>query len=245
EGDSSVERPPRPSSARLANPFNRLPSAVEPSAKSEAWTKADLYKPHPMVVTYACQRGVELRGISVEQHRQLESQLNAIQTELEKLGLSLPESFEHLIRNRGLLNAFRVPCHRIALGESIAQCPVKPRHRLLLFLQESQGCNYTYLSLDPSGHHEVVRTTYPYCLNPEEHLDEFHTDPNVYAYCPSFEEFLCWSFDETIESDQRSITRWLEWGDSYRDTGDLSLALLSYEVARTYDPLSKTVRERI
>ena len=245
EGDDSIRRPPKPPPSRLASPFGQLPPPLESNAETESWARADLYKPHPAVVTYACQRGVELRGIDSQKHNQLLTHLDAVRTQLEPLGMTLPLSFEQLLCDRTKLNAFRVPCHWIELSELVSPCPVNPNRQLVLFLHESQGCNYTYLSFDPSGQHEVVRTTYPYCLDPDKYLDQLHSDPNVYAFCDSFDEFLCWSFDEAIEAERRGLTRWLEWGDSYRSSGDRSLALLAYRVAKTFDSLSQEVDQRI
>lgn len=247
DGDDGPNDPPEPIDPdRLNDPFSQLPNELTLTPEQQSWLEADLTVPHSMLTLMAYQRAAAIRGPSKKCHQERRQRLNQLEAEARALGFELPQSFVTLLRNDRYINRLRFGCHWIELPDFICPCPLDEKFIMVLFLCEAQGCNYTHLLLGPDGSHCVTRTMHWYGQHPSPpNADSSDEEKQIFHYADSFAEFVCRSSDE-IRQDELAGAEWrTKLADEARDSGHLDEALQMYQLALSYNPTSKELRERI
>ncbi len=194
----------------------------------------------------AYQRAAAIRGPSAESHEKRRRRLRQISEEASQEGFRLPDDFITFLSNDDLVARMRFGCHWFELPEFVCRCPLDENLAMVLFLCEAQGCNYTHLLLRGDGCHCVTRTMHWYGMHPQPpNADSTDEEKQIFHYADSFAEFLCVSSDE-IRRDELAGAEWrMGLADEGRDAGELKAAIEMYELARSYDPDSTVIADRI
>ena len=199
-----------------------------------------------MLTLMAYQRAAAIRGPSIENHKERRQRFAELRTEVGQLGFSFPADFVTLMVTDEYVNRLRFGCHWIELPEFTCRCPVDDTHLMVLFLCEAQGCDYTHLLLGPDGTHCVTRTGHWYGQHPlPPTADSSDEEKEIYLFADSFAEFVCRSSDEIRKNELVIAESRTGLADEARDSGELEAALGMYQLALSYNPHSKEIKERI
>ena len=237
-----VDGPLPVTNEQLAQPFEQIPPLLELTPEEQSWIDDfrncnGSYTGEQLAAFHAASRKCQ-RPL----HPKLKFALAQTKSVALDRGFKIPDEFVEFLENDALVSRLYFPCNWFELDGQVWPCPVDSSYGMVLFLCESQGCNYTQLLLGPDGDHSITRTLEWYH---ERSQPTGSASFEVYHYADNFAEFLCRASLEQRANELDCAHAYFRQAEDCYRREKIQEAVLLYKVALSYDPSSAHAAERL